>query len=58
MNTLTVEASRGTTVRFLVNDTEVATQPRSAVDTDGITGLRVTHLLNMHIDELMLSPGM
>ena len=57
MNTLTVEAS-GDTVRFLVNDTEVATQPRSAVDTDGITGLRVTHLLNMHIDELMLSPGM
>ena len=57
MNKLTVEAA-GDTVRFLVNDTEVATQPRSAVDTDGITGLRVTHLLNMHIDELMLSSGM
>ncbi len=56
-NTLSVEAA-GDTVRFLVNGTEVATQPRSAVDTDGITGLRVTHLLNMHIDDLMLSPGM
>ena len=55
-NKLTVEAA-GDTVRFLVNDTEVATQPRSAVDTDGVTGLRVTHLLNMHID-LMLSPSM
>ena len=57
MNKLTVEAA-GDTVRFLVNDTEVATQPRSAVDTEGVTGLRVTHLLNMHIDELMLSPSM
>ena len=57
MNTLSVEAA-GDTVRFLVNGTEVATQPRSEVDTDGITGLRVTHLLNMHIDDLMLSPGM
>ena len=56
-NTLSVEAA-GDTVRFLVNGTEVATQPRDAVDTDGVTGLRVTHLLNMHIDDLMLSPGM
>ena len=56
-NTLSVEAD-GDTVRFLVNGTEVASQPRSAVDTDGVTGLRVTHLLNMHIDQLMLSPGM
>ena len=41
-------------VRFLVNDTEVATQPRSVVDTDGITGLRVNHQLNVHIDDLKL----
>ena len=53
-NTLTVEAADDT-VRFLVNGAEVATQPRSAVDSDGITGLRVTHLLNMHIDNLELS---
>ena len=53
-NTLTVEAD-GDTVRFLVNGAEVATQPRSAVDTAGITGLRVTHLLNVHIDDISLS---
>ena len=53
-NTLTVEAS-GDTVRFLVNGAEVSSQSRSDVDTDGITGLRVTHLLNMHIDDLNLS---
>lgn len=53
-NTLTVEAD-GDTVRFLVNGTEVSSQPRSDVDTDGITGLRVTHLLNVHIDDISLS---
>ena len=53
-NTLTVEAD-GDTVRFLVNGAEVATQPRSAVDTAGVTGLRVTHLLNVHIDDMSLS---
>ena len=52
-NALTVRAD-GDTVRFIVNGTEVATQPRSDVDTDGITGLRVTHRLNMHIDDLSL----
>ena len=52
-NMLTVEAS-GDTVRFLVNGTEVSTQPRSEVDTDGITGLRVTHLLNVHVSGLNL----
>jgi hypothetical protein len=56
-NKLSVVAA-GDTVSFLVNDTEVASQPRSSVDTDGITGLRVTHLLNMHIDQIMLSAGM
>jgi hypothetical protein len=52
-NKLTVEVG-SSQVRFLVNDTEVATLPRSEVDTDGITGLRVTHLLDVHIGELML----
>ena len=45
-NTLAVEVG-DTQVRFLVNGTEVSTQPRSAVGTDGITGLRVTHFLNV-----------
>ena len=50
---LTMEAG-GDTVRYLVNGTEVSSPPRSAVDTDGITGLRVTHPLNMRIDSLDL----
>lgn len=52
-NALSVEVG-SSDVRFLVNGTEVATLPRSAVNTDGITGLRVTHLLNVHIDDLQL----
>ena len=54
-NTLTVEVGSDR-VRFLVNGTEVSTQPRSTVDTDGITGLRVNHFLNVHIDNLTLGP--
>ena len=53
-NTLTVEAGDDT-VRFLVNGAEVSSQPRSAVDADGITGLRVTQVLNVHISDLDLS---
>ena len=52
-NVLSVEAG-GSQVRFLVNGTEVSTQPRSAVDIDGITGLRVNHLLDVHIGDLQL----
>ena len=53
MNTLAVEVGNNQ-VRFLVNGTEVSTQPQSSMDTDGTTGLRVNHLLNVHIDSLML----
>ena len=52
-NTLAVEVG-SSQVRFLVNGTEVASQPRSAVDTDGITGLRISHLLDVHIGDLNL----
>ena len=52
-NTLAVEVG-ATQVRFLINDTEVSSQPRSTVDTDGVTGLRVNHQLNVHIDGLNL----
>ena len=50
-NTLTVdvEAER---VRFLVNGAEVASQPRSALGTDGIVGLRVNHFLDVHVEDL------
>ena len=53
-NVLSVEVG-ATQVRFLVNGTEVSTQPRSAVDTEGTTGLRVNHFLDVHIDNLELS---
>ena len=52
-NKLAVEVG-SSQVRFLVNDMEVATLPRSEVDTDGIAGLRVSHLLDVHIGDLML----
>ena len=52
-NTLTVEVGSDQ-VRFLVNGTEVTTQLRSALDTDGVTGLRVNHFLNVHMDNLQL----
>ena len=37
-------------VRFLVNGTEVSSQPAAGVDVSGIAGLRVNHNLNVHID--------
>jgi len=51
MNRLTVEAGPET-VRFLVNDQEVAALPRSEVQTDGVFGLRLNHHLNVHVSEL------
>ena len=52
-NVLSVEVGSNQ-VRFLVNGTEVSSQPRSAVDFDGISGLRVNHQLNVHIGALQL----
>ena len=53
LNTLSVEVGADQ-VRFLVNGTEVSSQPKSALHSDGITGVRVNHLLNVHIDDLNL----
>ncbi len=53
LNTLSVEVGADQ-VRFLVNGTEVSSQPKSALHTDGITGVRVNHQLNVHIDDLDL----
>lgn len=50
-NTLTIVAS-ATSVDFLINGTRVGTQPRTAVATDGIVGLRVNHNLNLHVSSL------
>ena len=36
--------------RFLVNGTEVASQPSSSIDASGIAGLRINHNLNVHVD--------
>ena len=52
-NTLTVEVG-ASQVRFLVNDMEVSSQPRSSFDIDGLAGLRVNHQLDVHIADAKL----
>lgn len=54
-NVLVVEA-QGETVRFFVNDAEVASLPREQFATDGAYGFRVNHGLNLHISKLEASP--
>jgi hypothetical protein len=39
-------------IDYVVNGTVVGSSPKSAVKTDGIYGLRVNHLLEVHIDGL------
>ena len=49
-NALTVQAGPET-VRFLVNGVEVKSIARAnAMDVDGIVGLRVNHMLDLHVD--------
>ena len=50
-NVLAVEVGDGT-VRFFVNDTEVASLPRDDLPTAGTVGLRVNHSVNLHITML------
>jgi hypothetical protein len=52
---LAVEAG-AETVRFFVNDEEVAAVPRAELDVDGIFGFRVNHRLNLHISTLAATP--
>lgn len=40
----------GDTVSYVVNNQVVHTTPRSAVKTDGLAGVRVNHMLNVHVD--------
>lgn len=56
LNTLTIDASP-TAVRFLVNDVVVATKPRAEVAVDGVVGMRVNHLLNLHVTDLSVTTG-
>ncbi len=58
------EATEGTThnilevtadedhLKFFVNDSQVATLPRQGLPVDGVVGLRVNHVLNLHVDDL------
>lgn len=44
------------TVRFLVNGTEVKSLPRAqAMDVDGLVGVRVNHMLDLHVDGLAVT---
>ena len=54
-NVLVVEAD-SESIRFFVNDAEVAELPRSEVGVDGIYGFRVNHGLNLHISRLEVKP--
>ena len=51
INTLEVRVA-GDTISYVVNGTVVHTTPKSGVTavTDGLVGVRVNHLLNVHID--------
>jgi hypothetical protein len=49
VNVLEVRVA-GDTVSYVVNGTTVHTTPKSAVKTDGIVGVRVNHLLDVHIE--------
>lgn len=49
LNVLAVVVAADKT-RFLVNGTEVSSQPTSGVDASGIVGLRINHNLNVHVD--------
>jgi len=53
-NVLSIDAG-GEVVRFLVNGTEVATLPRSAVGVDGVVGLRVNAGVNLHVSSLVVT---
>jgi len=50
VNALEVRVS-ATTIEFAVNGTVVHTMPKTTIDTDGIYGIRVNHLLNVDVTE-------
>lgn len=53
-NTLEVRVA-GDTVSYVVNGQVVHTTPRSAVKTDGLVGVRINHMLNVHVDGFTVS---
>jgi len=44
-------------VRFSVNGTEVASLPAEGLETDGIVGLRLNHRVNVHVEDLSVTPA-
>ncbi len=54
-NALGIEVG-GDKVRFLVNGTEVASQPKTALETSGIVGVRINHNLNVQVENFGVKP--
>jgi hypothetical protein len=54
-NLLAVDTGHDT-VRFFVNEREVASLPRADLTVSGTYGFRVNHRLNLHISRLSLTP--
>jgi hypothetical protein len=44
----------GDNVSYVVNDTVVHTMPKGGLTTDGLVGVRINHLLNVHVDSFEL----
>jgi hypothetical protein len=51
LNTLSVQAGKES-VQFLINGVIVAAKPRKDLAVDGVVGMRINHLLNLHVSEL------
>ena len=51
LNVLSVTAG-SSTVQFKINDTVVATKPRSEIGVDGVVGIRANHMLDLHVRDL------
>lgn len=43
------------TVRFIINEEEVAAVDATEINSEGIFGLRVNHSVNLHISDLSLA---
>ena len=53
-NTLTIAAGPET-VDFLINGTKVASRPRKELAVDGTAGLRINHMLNLHVEKFAVT---
>ena len=52
-NKLSVEVGQSQ-VRFLSNDTELASIPKAGLSVDGIAGVRFSHQLDVHVSDFMI----